>query len=97
MPATKPVDPAGSKQTGTDERKLESEVLSTIADESHRPHAIVNILRGKYDQNAVVRALVALEKAGKAERDGSKAWIAKGKAAAKGKDTKKEKEKQKKE
>ena len=97
MPVAKPIDLAEPKKHGTDEKQLESEVLSAIAVEAHRPHAILNILRGKYDQNTVVKALIALEKEGKVERDGSKAWIAKGKAGSKGKESKKEKEKPKKE
>jgi hypothetical protein len=97
MPVSKPVNRPEPKELGTDGKQLESEVLSAIAAEAHRPRAIVNILRGKYDQNAIVKALIALEKDGKAERDGNKAWVAKGKAATKGKDSKKEKEKPKKE
>jgi hypothetical protein len=97
MPVSRPVDLSEPKKSGTDEKQLESEVLSAIEVEAHRPGAIVNILRGKWDQNAVIKALVALEKDGKAERDGSKAWIAKGKVAAKAKDSKKEKGKTKKE
>jgi hypothetical protein len=97
MNASKLVNVSEQKMTKTDEKQLESEVLSAIEAEAHRPSAIVNILRRKYDQNAIVKTLIALEKDGKAEREGKKAWIAKGKAASKSKESKKEKEKPKKE
>jgi hypothetical protein len=96
MPA-EPASVSGSKMVKVDEKQIELEVLSAIEAEAHRPGAIANILRGKYDRNTIVKTLVTLEKDGKAQREGAKAWIAKGKAASKAKDSKKEKEKTKKE
>jgi hypothetical protein len=94
------------KTVKADEKLIVSDVLSSIEAESHRPSAIVNILRRKYDQNEVLKTLLALEKEGKVERDTKKAWIAKGaekqqkkrekeKAKPKEKDIDKEMEKQK--
>jgi hypothetical protein len=80
-----------AKTTNVDEKLPVSDVLSTIGAESHRPSAIVGILKGKYDQNTVLKTLLTLEKEGKVERDTAKAWIAKGG----GKQQKKEKEKAK--
>ncbi len=90
----------------SDEKLIESDILSAIGAESHRPGAIVSILNRKYDQNTVLKTLLALEKEGKAERDTKKAWIAKGgvkqqkkkekaKPKDKGSDEDKEKEKPK--
>jgi hypothetical protein len=92
--------------TKLDEKLVASEVLSTIETESHRPSAIVGILSGKYDQNTVLKMLLALEKEGRVERDSKKTWIAKGgekqqqkkekeKAKSKGKQKEKDKDKEK--
>jgi hypothetical protein len=87
--------PKGVKETAKaskmDESLPVSDVLSAIVNESHRPSAIVGILRRKYDQNTVLRTLLTLEKEGKVERDTKKAWIARGGV----KQQKKEKEKAK--
>jgi hypothetical protein len=68
-----------SKMGKGDGKELASLVLAAIDSEPHKPHAIVSILKGRYDQNAVLKALLALEKEGRVQRDGKKAWIAKGK------------------
>ena len=75
---------AMSKGEGITE--LEKAVLATILSESnsHRPSAITRILRKQQiecDQNMVVQALNSLEKRDLVERDASKTWVAKGKAA----------------
>ena len=79
-----------------DESRLESDVLSVIEVESHRPNAIARALNGRYDQNAILKALLKLEKEGKAERESKKAWIAKGKGKEKPREKDEEKEKSKK-
>ena len=91
MPSLKVIGSSKPKEPGFDEKQLESEVLSAIESEAHRPGAIVNILRGRYDRNAVVKSLIALEKDGKAKREGSRAWVAKGKLERKAKESKNEK------
>jgi len=79
-----------------DEKSAESDILSAIGAESHRPSAIVSILNRKYDQNTVMKILLTLEKQGKVERDTKKAWIAKGGVKQlKKKEKEKEKEKEK--
>jgi hypothetical protein len=97
MPTSKPGTAHEQTVSKVDEKKLELDILSAISSEAHRPSAIVNILGRRYDQNKIVKTLIALEKDGNVEREGSKAWIAKGKALSKGKEGKKEKEKLKKE
>ena len=62
---------------------LEKQILSIILRDSHRPAAIVRILKGRHiecDANQVVAALNALEQEGLVERFTSKAWIATSKA-----------------
>ena len=62
---------------------LETKILSIILKDSHRPSAIVRILKGRNivcDHNQVVSALNALEKEGLVERFTTKAWIATSKA-----------------
>ena len=76
--------------------QLESEVLSVIAVESHRPSAIAGALRHRHDQNAILKTLLKLEKEGKVERESKKAWIAKGKGKKKEKEKDKEKDESKK-
>jgi hypothetical protein len=93
MTAPKGVKEAAQQNPKVDEKSAESDILSAILAESHRPNAIVSILNKKYDQNTVLKTLLILEKQGKVERDTKKAWIAKG--GAKKEQKKKEKEKAK--
>jgi hypothetical protein len=79
-----------------DENQLESDVLSVIEAESHRPNAIFHALNRKYDQNAILKVLLKLEKEGKAERESKKAWIAKGKGKEKQREKDEGKDKSKK-
>ena len=103
MKTLKAAKQSAPKTTKLDEKFVASEVLSTIETESHRPSAIVSILRGKYDQNTVLKTLLTLEKEGRVERDSKKTWIAKGgekqqkkeKERAKSKGKQKEKDKEK--
>ncbi len=62
---------------------LETKILSIILKDSHRPAAIVRILKGRHvkcDQNQVISTLNALERDGLVERFTTKAWIATSKA-----------------
>ena len=93
MTALKGVKEPAQQKPKVDEKSAESDILSAIVSESHRPSAIVSILKRKYDQNTVLKTLLLLEKQGKVERDTEKAWIAKG--GAKKEQKKKEKEKAK--
>jgi hypothetical protein len=95
MASSEAVEQPKTKTHERSEDQLDSEVLSAIEGESHRPSAITNVLHKKYDQNAVLKALIRLEKEGKVERDSKKAWIAKGKAGDKGKEKEKRKDKDK--
>ncbi len=52
-------------------------VLAAIQTESHRPHAIVRIIKRTLDQNQVVQILNRLEQNGLVERVSAKAWKAK--------------------
>ena len=52
-------------------------VLAAIETESHRPKAIVRIIKGTLDQNQVVQILNRLEQNNLVERVTGKAWKAK--------------------
>lgn len=52
-------------------------VLATINTESHRPRAIVGIIKHILDRNTVVQTLNRLEQNGLVERISAKAWKAK--------------------
>ena len=52
-------------------------VLATINTESHRPGAIVGIIKRVLDRNVVIQTLNRLETNGLVERVSSKAWKAK--------------------
>jgi len=95
MSTSKVAKQSKAKTPEPDEGQLESEILSVIEEESHRPSAIANALRRKYCQNSILKALLKLEKEGKVERESKKAWIAKGRGKGKEKEIGKEKEKEK--
>lgn len=66
-----------------DVTQLQRDILALIINDTHRPAAIVAMLKGKHvncDQNAVVQALNDLEKRGLVERSSSKAWSGKDEA-----------------
>lgn len=49
-------------------------ILAAIDTESHRPRAIVHIIKRIIDKNQVVQLLNRLEKNGLVERTSTKAW-----------------------